>query len=1134
MESNFLGLGILLDYQDRASAKMLKTSQVFNQTRASAEELVNTVDANMERLNRSAMLGAGLATAGFMVKKAGIGILGTLNEARLASAELETEFARLKFISGAVGEEWESLRKFAIQTGMDTPFSPVEATQAMIELRTAGLSTEAVLESLHSVLDLVALSAGSIDLASGASLIASTLNKFNLEATESARVADIFAKATQDTAFQMAELSSFINSLGAAPSKLDRPLEELMALGGLLRNIGQQAPQAGATVAGFGRKLLQLTGQMSRENFSGVKKDALEVLGLSEESFWDAEGKMRSMSEIFKEIIEGTLGLSDQKATTAMQQLFGDQAGNLITAVRLSQQEFYRYDEATGQYVQTTREGKRSLDELIASFQNVGGEAKAGAEALLETSWGIAKLNEGIRQTLVIMIGQTVAPIVNKFIGMMSKALSSLIAFGEKRPWFMKALGYGVGIAGIMLVVVGTGLALAGAFIGLQVAIGKAQGALVKYAVTQGGLNASMLTGSKLIGFYIAQITPLAGKLLSLTAVSSLLYLAWKFDFMGLRTIVSDFALGVKKAFQDSEEYMKLDVSDFVETFNTLTNSGDWVDRLTGKLMELKLIWQGLSEAWSDYTLSEDTFLKLQELGLLPLIENLLFLKMNAEEFFRGFQEGFTGTGQIVITICSTVIGWIDSVVTAISNLFSPVEEVEEKLDGVNSSLSTLNLEGWERFGNLVGIVGASFLVWKIGSTVWDIASGIFGIGKAVAVALPKIWAMVSAYGSLLAVKVADKLETLALHALYAKDAIMRGIVIAKQWLQVAATTALNTVTGIWNALLAVNPITWIIVGIVALIAAIVYLWNTSEGFRNVVLGILDALGSAFRWLWDEVLVPLYEWFSEVFTIGFSTGLEVITNVFQGILDTVTSIIDNIKLILGGIIDFVAGVFTGDWERAWQGVSDIFSGIFGVLGDIVKAPINLIITALNTMIEGMNKISFDVPDWVPIMGGKTFGFDIPTIPLLETGGLVEDAGIAMLHPAEVVVNADLTKKLQSFLDTVTGAGLTARDVIQPNISIEPVVQEPRVSNDNRQSNTITNVVNNFMQAVAQPQQAPQAQSIDNSITIEQGAIQLSVTNASESDAESLAEELLEKLMEKIERKTQLKRMVNYQPIGIRG
>ena len=56
MESNFLGLGILLDYQDRASAKMLKTSQVFNQTRASAEELVNSIDANMERLNRSAML----------------------------------------------------------------------------------------------------------------------------------------------------------------------------------------------------------------------------------------------------------------------------------------------------------------------------------------------------------------------------------------------------------------------------------------------------------------------------------------------------------------------------------------------------------------------------------------------------------------------------------------------------------------------------------------------------------------------------------------------------------------------------------------------------------------------------------------------------------------------------------------------------------------------------------------------------------------------------------------------------------------------------------------------------------------------------------------------------------------------
>ena len=209
---------------------------------------------------------------------------------------------------------------------------------------------------------------------------------------------------------------------------------------------------------------------------------------------------------------------------------------------------------------------------------------------------------------------------------------------------------------------------------------------------------------------------------------------------------------------------------------------------------------------------------------------------------------------------------------------------------------------------------------------------------------------------------------------------------IAKQWLQVAATTALNTVTGIWNALMAANPITLIIVGIVALIAAIVYLWNTSEGFRNVVLGILDRLGSAFRWLWDEVLVPLYDWFSQIFTIGFSTGLEVITNVFKAILDTVTSIIDNIKLIIGGIVDFVVGVFTGDWERAWQGIVDIFSGIFGVLGDIVKAPINWIITALNTLTGGLNKLTFDVPDWVPLIGGKTFGFNIPQIPMLKQAG----------------------------------------------------------------------------------------------------------------------------------------------------
>ena len=86
--------------------------------------------------------------------------------------------------------------------------------------------------------------------------------------------------------------------------------------------------------------------------------------------------------------------------------------------------------------------------------------------------------------------------------------------------------------------------------------------------------------------------------------------------------------------------------------------------------------------------------------------------------------------------------------------------------------------------------------------------------------------------------------------------------------------------------------------------------------------------------------------------------------------------------ILTGLIDFITGVFTGNWSRAWDGVKSIFKGVFDRLVNIVKTPINLIIDIINGFIRGLNRIK--VPKWVPSIGGK--GINIPTIPKFEDGG----------------------------------------------------------------------------------------------------------------------------------------------------
>src|SRR5699024_9792461 len=108
-----------------------------------------------------------------------------------------------------------------------------------------------------------------------------------------------------------------------------------------------------------------------------------------------------------------------------------------------------------------------------------------------------------------------------------------------------------------------------------------------------------------------------------------------------------------------------------------------------------------------------------------------------------------------------------------------------------------------------------------------------------------------------------------------------------------------------------------------------------------------------------------------------------------------------------GIIDFITGVFSGNWEKAWNGVKDIFSNIVSGLGNIIKAPINFIIDTINGLIRGLNNVK--VPDWVPGIRGK--GINIPQIPKLAKGGIVDEATLALIgegKSSEAVIPLDRT------------------------------------------------------------------------------------------------------------------------------
>ena len=139
---------------------------------------------------------------------------------------------------------------------------------------------------------------------------------------------------------------------------------------------------------------------------------------------------------------------------------------------------------------------------------------------------------------------------------------------------------------------------------------------------------------------------------------------------------------------------------------------------------------------------------------------------------------------------------------------------------------------------------------------------------------------------------------------------------------------------------------------------------------------------------------------------GISFILPIIENIVTGVLHTIGEVIGGLLTAISGIIDFVTGVFTGNWEQAWNGVKDIFVGIFQSLGGLLKAPLNAVISIVNGVVEAINKVGFDVPDWVPGIGGKEFRINVPKIPMFAKGtNFTPDTFIAGEKGAELITGA---------------------------------------------------------------------------------------------------------------------------------
>lgn len=176
------------------------------------------------------------------------------------------------------------------------------------------------------------------------------------------------------------------------------------------------------------------------------------------------------------------------------------------------------------------------------------------------------------------------------------------------------------------------------------------------------------------------------------------------------------------------------------------------------------------------------------------------------------------------------------------------------------------------------------------------------------------------------------------------------------------------------------------------------------EKLTENVSAAVEELWKNVKKIWDWIQKKFQTfalWISGVFSKDWSETFGALGEALNVLNDITESVIGGIKEIFGGLIDFITGVFTGDWERAWEGVKQIFAGIWETLVGVLKAPINGVIRILNQAIRKINSAisgiesAFSFGPWeIPTpFGSKTIGFSasfprINTIPLLAQGAVI--------------------------------------------------------------------------------------------------------------------------------------------------
>lgn len=935
-------------------------------TRADVEDLQRAADSCSPALESLASKGEKLKSAGDAIAGAGEKLLGvTAAVGALGTAAVKTtmsfddSMAKVSSISGATGDELQSLRDKAKEMGESTKFSASEAADAMQYMAMAGWKTEDMLDGVDGIMNLAAASGE--DLATTSDIVTDALTALGLKAEDSAHFADILAAASSNANTNVSIMGESFKYVAPVAGSMGASAEDLSIALGLMANSGIKGSQAGNSLKNALVNLtkptkqqaeaMQRLGFISTEtiqkiDFKKVEKaeqavedatisldsaqiklnDAIAKYGegssqaeLASNNYEKAQLKLARAQETLAEEQEGvtkeiagantlmTDADGNMRSLGDIMETLREKMGKVNVELTDADGNAREFDDIIAE-LSTTTEGLAQAEQMQMAATIFGKQNMAGMLAIINASeedynklstaiYGCAGTAEGMADTMQDTLGGQLTLLKSQLEGI-------AISFGEILMPTIRAI-----VSKIQ--------ELADKFKGLSP---ETQELIVKIALVAAAVGPVLIVVGKVIAAIGTLMTwlpkirtamvainavmaanPIAVVVLAIGALVAAFVYLWN-NCEAFRNFWINLWEKIKEAFQKFQKKFDKELKTIMNTWKLM-----WNTMKTVYMTIFKVVVAYWKTVWNVFKTVVETFVKAFRNSTAAITAAFTVLKEKFYSIIDGLKQKFQNFKDAFISIWNSIKVFFSGIADAFSQT---VDNIKNFFAGIITYISTTFTSAWQN--------------------AWNNVKSIF---TAVFEALKTFW------------------------------------------------------SNLWNNLKSV-----------------------AEKFVDTFRGIIDNLKGVFESMktkFSEIIDRLKEIFSG-FRDKFAEIWNNIKDHFSGVFDKFSEIGGKIKEIFSGILDNVKNVFTKGWSEAWDNIKKIFSDIWNGFKDVAKVPLNAIIgmingliRGLNTMVDKMNELHVDIPDWVPAIGGRSFGISIPhvsEIPALASGGIVS-SGSAVVGEA---------------------------------------------------------------------------------------------------------------------------------------